>query len=193
MAATICGDFAVLVERLRVIRLRDTAADDAFLMFLTEEPARTPYLFELDLAGTRITDKGLHALEGLSLLQRLDLSGTRVTKREVWAAVEALPTLEEVGLEGTGIGWFSRWRLVRFGRTRKAENERRMLLGKLTEADHSTHLQKSPIAWCRAAKTHQFLYVLVGLRRTPTTPYGEVAASLVCCRLVRENSIGESR
>ena len=55
------GDFAVLVERLRVIRLRDTAADDAFLMFLAEEPPRTPYLFELDLAGTRITDKGLHA------------------------------------------------------------------------------------------------------------------------------------
>jgi hypothetical protein len=131
------GDFAVLVERLRVIRLRDTAADDAFLMFLTEEPPRTPYLFELDLAGTRITDKGLHALEGLSLLQRLDLSGTRVTQREVRAAVEALPALEKVGLEGTGIGWLSRWRLNASVRTRKAENERRRLLGKLSEVDES--------------------------------------------------------
>lgn len=123
------GDFAVLVERLRVIRLRDTAADDAFLMFLAQEPPRTPYLFELDLAGTRVTDKGLHALEGLSLLKRLDLSRTKVTKREVHAVLEAVPTLEEVRLEGTRIGWFSRWRLNASVRTRKAENERRMLLG----------------------------------------------------------------
>src|SRR5262249_32900126 len=52
------GDFALLADRLRVVRLRNTAADDAFLTFLAEQPCRTPYLCELDLASTRITDKG---------------------------------------------------------------------------------------------------------------------------------------
>ena len=104
------GDFAWLAERLRVIRLRDTAADDSFLTYLAEEPPRTPYLFELDLAGTRVSDKGLQALTGLSLLQRLDLSGTRVTGRVLRATVEELPALEEVDLADTSIGWLSRWR-----------------------------------------------------------------------------------
>ena len=102
------GDFAVLVERLRVIRLRNTAADDALMNFLAEQPSRTPYLIELDLADTRISDKGLQALTGLRLLQRLDLSGTRVTWRGLWATVEELPSLEKVGLAGTAIGWLSR-------------------------------------------------------------------------------------
>src|SRR5262249_8332230 len=73
------GDFALLADRLRVIRLRNAAADDAFMTFLAEQPPRTPYLTELDLAGSRVTDKGLQALAGLGLLRRLDLSGTKVT------------------------------------------------------------------------------------------------------------------
>jgi hypothetical protein len=123
------GDFAVLVERLRVIRLRNTAADDDLMNFLAEQPSRTPYLIELDLANTRISDSGLQALTGLHLLQRLDLSGTRVTWRGLWATVEELPSLEKVGLAGTAIGWLSRWRLNMLVRRRKAENERRKLLG----------------------------------------------------------------
>jgi len=128
------GDFAALAERLRIIRLRNTAADDAFLTFLAEQPPRIPYLTELDLSGTRISDKGLPALTGLSLLQRLDLSGTRVTWRALSATVKALPVLESVGLMGVAIGWLSRWRLDASLRQRKAENDRRHLLGKLAEA-----------------------------------------------------------
>ena len=128
------GDFAVLVERLRAIRLRDTAADDNFLAFLTDGRPRTPYIVELDLSGTRITDKGLRMLESLSLLQRLDLSRTNVTRPAVSALVQELSALEEVDLAGTRVGWLARWRLAASVRSRKAENERRMLLGKLTEA-----------------------------------------------------------
>jgi hypothetical protein len=125
------GDFAWLIERLRVIRLANTAADDAFLTFLAEEPLRTPYLLGLDLAGTRISDKGLQALTGLGLLQRLDLSRTRVTGRALLATVDALPALEEVGLAGASIGWLPRLRLHAALRRRKAENERRKFLSKL--------------------------------------------------------------
>jgi len=128
------GDFAALVERLRIIRLRNTAADDAFLTFLAEQPPRIPYLVELDLAGTRISDKGLRSLKGLGLLQRVDLSGTKVTWRVLSATVEALAEVEEVGLAGTSVGWLSRWRLDSLLRRRKAENERWRLLGRLSRA-----------------------------------------------------------
>jgi hypothetical protein len=125
------GDFAWLAERMRVIRLRNAAADDAFLAYLLEEPSRAPYLVELDLAGTRVTDKGLKALAGLSFLQRLDLSRTHVTGRMLRATVEKLPTLEELRLGGVAIGWLSRWRLRASLRRRKADNERRKFLANL--------------------------------------------------------------
>jgi hypothetical protein len=118
------GDFAQLADRLRVIELQNTAADDAFLAFLAEEPSRTPFLMELNLAGTRITDKGLQALTGFDLLRRLDVSGTKVTDRGVKTAVQSLTALEWVGVSGTGVGWLSRWRLRSLQRGREAERRR---------------------------------------------------------------------
>lgn len=122
------GDFAQLADRLRVIQLEDTAADDAFLYLLAEQPPRAPYLTELSLAGTRITDKGLEALTGLELLRRLDLSRTKVTNRGVQAIVRSLPALEWVGMAGLRVGWFSRWRLRALLRGREAERRHMKLL-----------------------------------------------------------------
>jgi hypothetical protein len=127
------GDFAWLAERLRIIRMANTAADDAFLTFLAERPSRTPYLVELDLSGTRVSDTGLQALTELQLLERLDLSGTRVTRRGLSAIVEELPALEKVGLSGTAVGWLSRWRLHTSLGRRKEENEHRKMLVRLAE------------------------------------------------------------
>jgi hypothetical protein len=127
------GEFAVLAERLRAIRLRGTVADDAFLSFLAQQPSRAPYLVELDLANTRISSRGLQVLAGLGVLERLDLSGTRITWGAVWAIVETLPSLDNVRLAGTAIGWLSRWRLNSALRHRKAKNQRRKLVGKHLE------------------------------------------------------------
>jgi hypothetical protein len=114
------GDFAQLAVRLRVIRLQNSAADDGFLIFLAEKPPRAPFLLELSVAGTRITDKGLRRLTGFDLLRRLDLSGTRVTGRVVEATVESLPSVEWIGLTGVRVGWLSRWRLRSQLRERQA-------------------------------------------------------------------------
>jgi hypothetical protein len=122
------GDFASLADRLCAIWLQDTAADDAFLDFLTGKPPRAPYLIELYLANTRITDQGLRALRQWDLLRRLDLSGTRVTNRGVRAAVMMLPALEWIGMAGSGVGWLSRWRLRALLRRRAAERRRFRLL-----------------------------------------------------------------
>jgi hypothetical protein len=128
------GDFAWLAERLRIIRLGNTDADDVFLSFLAEQPQRTPYLVELDLSGTQVSDKGVQGLTGFQLLQRLDLSGTKVTRRGLSATVHELPALEKVGLSATAVGWLSRWRLRASLRQRQEENERRKMLVKLAEA-----------------------------------------------------------
>ncbi len=122
------GDFALLADRLRVIQLQDTAADDGFLAFLTEKPPRVPYLLEINLAGTRITDNGLHAISGFDLLRCLDLSGTRVTDHGIQAAVNSLPSLEWINVAGTELGWLSRWRLRARLREREAEGKRRKLI-----------------------------------------------------------------
>jgi Leucine Rich repeat len=122
------GDFFVLAERLCVVKLQNTAADDAFLSFLAGPTPRAPYLTELNLAGTRVTDKGLQALAQLSLLQRLDLSGTSVTSRGIGAVVESLTSLDWVGVAGSGVGWLSRWRLHRLLNGREGEHRRMRLL-----------------------------------------------------------------
>jgi hypothetical protein len=122
------GDFVVLADRLRVITLQNTAADDAFLGFLAGQSPRAPYLTDLNLAGTPITDNGLQELTGLGLLRRLDLSGTRITNRGLQAVVRSLTSLEWVGVAGSGVGWLARWRLHRLLSGRDAEHRRMRLL-----------------------------------------------------------------
>jgi hypothetical protein len=122
------GDFAQLADRLRVIDLQNTPADDAFLTFLVKHPPRAPYLMELNLAGTQITDKGLQALTGMEMLRRLDVSGTKVTNRGVKKAVGSLTSLEWVGVSGSGVGWLLRWRLRSLQRGREAERSRLKLM-----------------------------------------------------------------
>ncbi len=114
------GDFVLLAERLRVISVPNTVADDAFLTFLTERLRHVSYLTELNLAGTCITDKGLQELKGFGLLRRLDLSGTKATKHGIQAAVKSLPSLEWIGMTGSRVGWLSRWRLHRLLRDHEA-------------------------------------------------------------------------
>ncbi len=108
------GDgFAMLAERLRIIRLRGAGADDAFLKYLGEEPKKTPYLIELDLAGGRNTDEGLPGLAHFEVLKRLNLAGTAVSERGLSAVLGTLSSLRWLNLADTGVGWLGRWRLRR--------------------------------------------------------------------------------
>jgi hypothetical protein len=108
------GDgFAMLAERLRIIRLHGPGADDGFLAYLGEEPKRTPYLIELDLAGSAITDEGLRNLANFEVLQRLNLAGSAVTERGLQAVMRELPALKWLNVASTKAAWLSRWRLHR--------------------------------------------------------------------------------
>jgi hypothetical protein len=104
------GDFSVVTERLRGIRLRGQAAGDAFLKYLVEQAAALEYLLWLDVSGSQVSDQGVLQLQALKSLCRLDLSGTPISDKAL-AVVKGLPNLESINLAGTSIGWWTRWHL----------------------------------------------------------------------------------
>jgi hypothetical protein len=104
------GDFAVVTEMLRGIRLRGRAEGDALLNYLAEHAAGLEYLLWLDLSGSQISDDGILQVQALKNLRRLDLSGTPISDKGL-RVVEGLPELEWLNLAGTSTGWWARWRL----------------------------------------------------------------------------------
>jgi hypothetical protein len=106
------GDFSVLTERLRGIRLHGRQDGDAFLKYLAENGSALSYLLWLDVSGSRISDGGLGELPALKSLRRLDVSRTPISAQAL-AVVKGLPDLEWINLAGTAIGRWARWRLRR--------------------------------------------------------------------------------
>ena len=104
------GDFAVVTEMLRGIRLRGRTDGDAFLKYLAEHATALEYLLWLDMSGSQMSDQGVLELQALKSLCRLDLSGTPISDKAL-AVVKGLPNLESINLAGTSIGWWTRWHL----------------------------------------------------------------------------------
>jgi hypothetical protein len=104
------GDFAVVTEMLRGIRLRDRAGGDAFLKYLAEHAAALGHLLWLDVSGSQISDAGVLELQTLKSLRRLDVSRTSISDKAL-RIVEGLPDLRWLNIAGTSIGWWARWRL----------------------------------------------------------------------------------
>jgi hypothetical protein len=104
------GDFAVVTEMLRGIRLRGRADRDPFLKYLAEHAAALEYLLRLDVSGSQISDQGLQELQTLKSLRRLDVSNTPISSKAL-RVVAMLPNLEWLNLAGTSIGWWARSRL----------------------------------------------------------------------------------
>jgi len=104
------GDFAVVTEMLRGIRLRGLADGDTLLEYLAEHASALEYLLWLDLSGSRISDQGVLRLQTIKSLRRLDLSGTAISEKGL-RVVAGLPDLEWLNLAGTSVGWWARWRL----------------------------------------------------------------------------------
>jgi hypothetical protein len=106
------GDFALVTEMLRGIRLRGLADGDAFLSYLAEHAAALVYLLRLDVSGSRISDDAVLGLQAIESLQGLDLSGTPISTKAL-GVVKGLRHLKRLNLAGTSISWWVRWRLRR--------------------------------------------------------------------------------
>jgi hypothetical protein len=105
------GDFAELTEAVAGIRLNDSARGEEFIEYLVGQHEKLLELRRLDLAGCAISDASVRQLSVFRRLKELNLNRTPVSW-EGLHIVEWLPELEQVHIEGTGISWFSRRKLV---------------------------------------------------------------------------------
>jgi hypothetical protein len=106
------GDFALVTERLRGIRLHGQADGDDCLRYLLGHKSALGFLIWLDLSGSKVSDEGLRLLRPLKLLKRLNLAGTPVTGNGL-RILKSLPQLGWLNLTDTAVGWWTRWRLRR--------------------------------------------------------------------------------
>jgi hypothetical protein len=103
-------EFAQFVDKLVGIHWHGPQVDDEALAYLAEEQASLQTLRVLDLAGSRVTDRGLPFLRVLSSLHRLDLRGTAVSFRGLRELLPGLH-LRWLNVGGTALGWWRRARL----------------------------------------------------------------------------------
>jgi hypothetical protein len=106
------GDFAELTESIVGIRLRGAANADDVILYMIRQHQRLLGLRRLDLTGCVVSDASVRQLSVFRRLAQLDLSYTPIT----WEAlhiVEWLPELDDLRVEGTGVGWLTRRRLGR--------------------------------------------------------------------------------
>lgn len=103
-------DFVQLTEQPVGIRLCGPRITDAVLDRLVREPVLLGRLRLLDLAGSRITDRGLWRLRVLTSLRHLSLRDTAITGRGL-KVVERLPDLRVLDLTGTSVSRWARFKL----------------------------------------------------------------------------------
>jgi hypothetical protein len=105
-------DFAQVLDTIAGIRMSGPNATDADIDFLLTHRPMLETLHWLDFSKSKITNQGLAKLASFSNLRKIDLRGTHVgnTVRQL---VKALPKLEWLGITGSGLGWFGRFRLRR--------------------------------------------------------------------------------
>jgi len=104
------GDFSVATERIVHIRLCGSKVTDAVVDLLVRYRNVLGSLRRLDLAFSKITDRGLRKLFVLPSLTHLDLTGTTVTWRGL-KVLDQLPDLRVADLTDTHVGWMIRTRL----------------------------------------------------------------------------------
>ncbi|HVU87504.1 MAG TPA: hypothetical protein VHD36_09290 [Pirellulales bacterium] len=105
-------DFAQVLDTIAGIRLSGPTVNDADIDYLLTQRSMLETLHWLDLSRSKITNQGVLKLAAFANLRKIDLRGTRVGTA-VLTLVESLPKLEWIGLTGSGLGWFGRFRLRR--------------------------------------------------------------------------------
>lgn len=106
-------DFAQVLDTIAGIRLTGKKFGDADLDFLLARRPLLDTLHWLDLSRSHVTDGGLLRLAAFSGLRKIDLRETAIGNAGL-ALVKSLPNLEWLGLTGSRVNWFGRFRLRRW-------------------------------------------------------------------------------
>lgn len=105
------GDFAQLTETAVRVSAAGAANGDQIIAAMAEEAAPLRELREIELPGATVSDDAVLSLRIFTMLRRLDLSGTQISDRALHVA-DDVPTLEEIVLDDTQIGWWAKHRLA---------------------------------------------------------------------------------
>lgn len=105
--------FAHLEGRLRGIEIHGPGSGDPFLQYLGEHKSHVPFLLELDLSNSPLTDQYLQQLEGFQTLKKVNIANTQVTAKGVETILEAIRHLKWIDITGLSISWFGRFGLSR--------------------------------------------------------------------------------
>lgn len=105
-------DFAQVAERVVAIKLSGAQFGDLQASRFASTAEDLLALANLDFSHSQLTDRGVSQLTRLSGIRKLDLSRTGITNASVpWLARFA--SLRWIGIQGTQINWWGRWRLHR--------------------------------------------------------------------------------
>jgi hypothetical protein len=104
------GDFAQLTETATVIRLEKSPDGAAFIQALVADHHLLRELETLELPGCKLTDAAVLSLTPFQQLKRLDLSYTPVTNESL-PIVDSIESLQEINLDGTNVGWWTKRRV----------------------------------------------------------------------------------
>jgi hypothetical protein len=113
------GDFAQLTETASQIVARDLAQGDRVIDVIVREHVALRELESLDLAGSQVSDDAVLRLGVFQQLKRLNLSRTPITAKAL-EVVDRIPSLVELDIDETSIGWWAKHRL----RSRLAKREK---------------------------------------------------------------------
>jgi hypothetical protein len=104
-------DFSRLRDRVVSIRLHGPAITDDVIGMLIRDGRLLGHLRILDLASSKVTDRGLGDLPALAGLQSLILCDTAVGGRGLLKAVGRMPDLRLADLRNTSLRWTTLVRL----------------------------------------------------------------------------------
>jgi hypothetical protein len=113
------GDFADLTESIIGVRMVNAANVGELVDAMVREQAVLPALKRLELPGCAVNDRLAMQLRVFKRLEHLDLSHTAITEKAL-AVVDFLPELVSMAIDGTNVGWWSRRRMERTLRRRRA-------------------------------------------------------------------------
>lgn len=114
------GDFAELTESVQSIRLNDALNGDEFVEYIVNQHQKLLELRRLDLSGCVVSDGAIRQLGVFRRLAELELNRTPITW-EALHVIKWLPELDTIGIEGTGLKWFTRHRLASQMKRRRKE------------------------------------------------------------------------
>jgi len=97
-------DFAQLLDRVVTIRWTGSKVGDDQLQWLASHQEELSELRTLDLAGSRVSDRGLQSLLSLAELARLNLRDSAISSHGL-VSLAALPNLESIDARGIDLGW----------------------------------------------------------------------------------------